>query len=517
MSLEINYIDAPGGAQDNVAVTASGMTGDKMSGWITDGTSGPYGIFLTVPSLTLEFSAPYTATGLTFQFGPVWCSSLRVAWYLSQSLLFSKTYTPDASRWVLEESVDSFDKIVIEFLSTSSPSNALDVQKITIGRIVRFGADELSSVRLVNESDHSLCGLSADTMTVVLFDRKNHDLLPQENQRMELYKDGKLKAVQYIKTSTRESRDKYTIVCRSVIGLLEDEFLGGIYVEKPLVELLAEMLGDWPFEVSSFFSGTTITGYLPVSNQRSALQQVAFAIGAMVTTHGTEKIILTTIPAAITARFQNSDIFLGGSVKTSPRIARVELSAHSYIKADVEETLIREEELVGEDMLLTFSAPHHSYTIEGGTITDYGDNWVKVTAAGIVTLKAKIYTHNVVTRTRHNPAATAKERGNYVSVNSATLINPQNVETALERLYSANRLQQTVMQEVIVTGQKAGDRVSSLTPWGTVTKGFITSMDSVLTQNGHVATILLHGTETTMGGVYYYSGELWSGDMEMPY
>ena len=42
-------------------------------------------------------------------------------------------------------------------------------------------------------------------------------------------------------------------------------------------------------------------------------------------------------------------------------------------------------------------------------------------------------------------------------------------------------------------------------------------MDSTITQNDHTAAIQIHGIEVTMESVWYYSGELYSGDMEVLY
>ena len=179
--------------------------------------------------------------------------------------------------------------------------------------------------------------------------------------------------------------------------------------------------------------------------------------------------------------------------------------------------MIQDEEIIGEDVLVTFDNPHHSYAITGGEITASDANWVKITASGAVTVTGKTYTHNSITHTKRNPAAVAKEQSNYIAVSEVTLIHSGNAKQALDRLFNVYQLRQMTDQEVVVTDQRAGDLAASVTPWNSQTRGFISSMDSTLTQNGHTAIINIQGVEVSLEAVYMYSGEIYSGGMEVVY
>ena len=553
MSLEINYIDSPEGAQEkmvasgengnSISTASSISTGSKDTPWATlepgvwklDGTikilsenqspgwwsverSGSDCRFANSPKVTISFPTPYGSTGFTIRFSPStkqWCSEVHVTWYNGQSVLVDKVYYPGSALWELAETVDSFDRVDFEFIATNHPGHFAKIQKIEIGRTVLFGADEIVSCRIINEIDPTLCRIPIDTISFEMHDSKNRSFLPQENQRIELLKNGSLVGTQYIKSSTRNSKSDYSIRCQSSIGLLNDDFLGGLYSDKPVENLLSEILGEWEFDLDRAFQGIKINGYIPVCSQREALQQVAFSIGAIVTTQDSAKIRLVPIPKAISARFSKSDIILGGNVKTASRYAKVEIYSHTYAKQDVVETLIREEEIDGENVLITFASPHYDYEITGGTILSYGDNWVRITPSGPVTINAKNYRHSTRSHTKRNPEATAREQGNVISVKEATLITSGNVYEALDRLYSAVQRRQTVSQPVIVGSQKAGQMASSMTPWGTVARGFISTMDSQLTQTGHIAKI--QGIEVAMDSVWFYSGEIYSGGEEVVY
>lgn len=556
MSLTVRYLDTPEGAQQ--AAQASGDAGQPFSslpgiilgvqdipyatlepglwtldgtrqilpdvpqeaGWWSDSRTGEDGRFETPPQISITFPEPYTSTGITFTFNPStaqWCSEMKLSWYNGQTLLAEANVYPDSAQWMLEQLVESFDRIDIQLMATNTSGQFAKLQMVQIGKVVVFGKNELTQVRLTNEIDPSLCVLSVDTMRVEIRDRKGRAFAPQENQRMELYKDGTLLAAQYILDSSREAKFHYTFSCQSVIGLLGDEYLGGMYDAIPVEVFLADILDGRTFILDAAFAGQTVTGYLPVCTRREALQQLAFALGAMVTTQGTEAICLLPLPDRISGTFTRNHIFTGAKAEMAPRISRVEVAAHSYTKSSEVVTLMSGKEVMGEAELFTFYEPHYDYTIEGGIITSSGVNWVKITADGPVMLNAKTYIHNTSMHIKRNPLATAAERNNVVIVDSATLVHGGNVQAALERLYNAKQLRQTVTQEAIISGHKAGDRVSSVNPWSTQTRGFITSMESALTQNGHTATVEILGVEVAVDGVHYYSGQLHSGDEEVLY
>lgn len=554
MSLQIKYYDAPEGAQENMSTfseessdfsdvsllsvgyatpwatlepgvwtldgTRTIMPDKPVSAWWSNVPSDENGLFANNPKIWFKFQYPYTSTGLTFTFSPIteqWCREIRVSWYNGQNLLAEGTYYPDGPEWTLNQTVESFDQIILEIIATNKPNHFAKLQRFGLSREIVFERDEIIDVRVLNEADPSLCELTADTLTFSIRDKLGRNLIPQENQSVEIIKDGKIFASQFITSTYRESKNVYKITAQSAIGQLTDTFLGGIYEEEPVISLLSDILQEWPFKLDKSFAGTVVSGYIPVCTQREALQAVAFAIGAIVTTQGTGEVQLNPIPESISKVFGKSSLFLGGKVETSPRIAKVEVTAHSYYPSDESETVVYNEYIDGDNVLLTFLDPHHSYEITGGTITESGYNWVKVTASGPVIITGKKYIHNTVIYSKRNPLALAREQGNVLSVTSATLVNAANAADVVDRLFESAKLRSTLKQEAVISGHRAGDRVSSVNPWGTQTRGFITSMESTLTQNGHTATVEILGVEVAVEGVHYYSGELYSGDKEVLY
>ena len=534
MSISVTYVDSPIGAQLDAVATATTaqpfgnaeqitkgtqdkpwasleknswsldgsrrLLKDKVQdvGWWSENKTDNNGRFSEPPVITLSFTQPYTATGITFVFWPslnLWCNDITVTWYNGDEVLTTKNAEPDNVRWVLEETVESFDKIEIKLLGTNLPGQFAKIQQVIIGHTVFFLQDELVKVSLLNEVDPSLCELSTDTMKVEIFAKEGRKLFPQENQIMYLHRDGEQIAAQYITDYSLESGSYYTFNCQSAIGCLEDVFLGGIYngyyVDTLLKKVLDGISANWkPFEKK------TVTGYLPACSRREALQQIAFAIGAVVTTQGDGTIRLVELPKTIEAEFTENDVFTGAKINSHARIATVQIVAHSYKAISDEENLIKDEEIIGENVLFVFDEPHHSYEITGGTIEESGYNWVKITAEGKVTLTGKKYLHSTYVKKKENRYATATEKNNIISVENATLIHSGNVEEALIRLYDFNMLNKELEQGVIVTGQKTGQMTKSVAPIGQTIEGYITSMNNEFTNTGHTADIKIRGKET---------------------
>lgn len=481
----------------------AGILGLSKLGAFTLGKAETEGPFTIPPIIELSFSEKYTATGITFTFSPgtnEWCSKMVVQWYNENVLLKEVTVFPDSPRWTLVQMVDSFDKIVITILENNKGGHFAKVQMIEIGQTIIFGRDELTLVHLVNEIDPTLSTLSVDTMTIEIQDKHDRSIAPQEKQRMELHRviDGKpeLIAAHYITESSRQAKRSYRFSCQSAVGLLEDTYLGGMYQENDVMTVVADILDGRDFDLGPFINGK-ITGYLPVCTRREALQQVAFAIGAVISTQGTDIFKFTALPEGNpSGRFEKTDIFLGGKIATAPRIYKVEAVAHTYSQSGEEEILIDDEEFSGENILVTFNDPHYDYVITGGVLVESGVNYAVITADRNITLSAKTYIHQMTHRSVINTAATAAERNNVQVIEGATLVHNGNVNAVLSRILLFANMRQTLTQDAVIKGQSTGQKVTAVDPWGGQVEGYITAMESDLTQNGHTASVSIVGLRT---------------------
>ncbi len=533
MSLQVKYVDVPLGAKEvaranTTACQSFGQEQQLLSGasdtpwatlepdsWKLDGTrgllpespadvgwwslhrSGENGRFLQIPTIQILLPQTYTATGITFDFWASlqhWCSEVLVVWYREGVVLQEVAAFPDSAHWVLDQLVEDFDRVDIHLLATNQPGHFAKIQQLQIGQIAIFGADELVQVRLLQEVDPSLCALSVDTLSVTVRDRKNRVIFPQKNQSMQLYRDGELLASHYVSDFSRQGQWDYQFRCKSSIGRLEDLYLGGIVLNNA-GGVLKELLPDIPYQVDPGLERVELNGYLPVCTRREALQQLAFAIGAVVTTRADGMICLRYPQTELGGSFTDDGIFMGAKVTQKTRIAQVQLIAHKYLLGDKRETLLREEAVRGQNVLYLFSQPHYDYEITGGILTGQGENWVTITADADVTLTALNYVHTTAVYSKADPKATAEEQGNTVVVKNATLVSKWNANQVLQRLYDHYTMRNLLQQQVVMSGQQVGQLVRSANPWNTDTEGYLVSVESDFTGTGQTAEITILGKE----------------------
>lgn len=483
--------------------------------WWSAAVSDGVGEFAVPPVITLEISQVVTATGLSFVFWPEteqWCSRMRLTWLQGSALLAQEEVYPDSPRWILPKTVEGFDRVRIELLQTNRPGQFAKLQNVELGQVWEFGKDALVSVELLEEMDPLLCDLPVDTTKVVLRNKTPAVLLPQEDQKLVLYRDAIPLATHFIRASSREEKNLYTLEGHSVIGVLDSTFLGGMYRQIPVETLLEQILQGREYSLAEVYRQQTVNGYLPVCTCREALQQLAFALGAVVKTDGNGVICLRPLESDIKWAFTPAQIFRGGKVRTDPRYARVELTAHSYGEIYEEKVLLEEEPIYGTAVLLTFDKPYHSYRVTGGTLVENAANYIRVTASGPVTVIGYPYSHHTTVYSRSDPRSIQSERGNMLQVERATLINNDNAEAVLERLYQTCQMRQELDQDVVVSGQRVGQRVAAPNPWGTQTRGVVTTLKSRLTQQGQVAQLRVLGMEAPAQTVYLYSGEGYAGE-----
>lgn len=554
MSLSVEYYDVSGLTGEQISVEGTGtqsfsdpayvVTGARgiayavaeRGGWPLDGSrilmpeqppgyvwsqqrSDAAGQLPQPVVLTFQLSEPVSTTGLTFTFWPAggqWCSRVRVSWYNATVLLRQSLVYPDSARWVLQQTVEGFDKLRIELLDTNQPEQFAKLEKLELGQVWLFDEADLISAELVNEIDPMLSELTVDTMQVKVHVPDGVTLLPQENQRLVLYREDDPLATHYITGSSRESRNVYTLQAHSPIGLLEDQFLGGMYLGMRIDDLLKLILGTQPFVLEKGLLQTYLYGYLPVCTRREALQQVALAAGAVVTTMGDGVCRIRPVAQAVEGVFPAGDIFLGATVTTRPRYSRVEVAAHSYTRGEQLHVLLDQEPVYGTQMF-TFDAPYHDYFLTGGQIVESDVNYICIEAQGLVTLQGREYLHTVQMYGKSDPRAVDMERENVLKVTDATLVTGRNAQAVLQQLYATAQLRQTMEMEAVIRGQKAGQKITAVTPWDSQTQGYITAMESRLTPKGQVASIKLVGMERPAQIACRYSGQIQSGDQEVLY
>lgn len=358
-----------------------------------------------------------------------------------------------------------------------------------------FDDSVLTDLRLTTGVDTVYGGLQADSMAAVIRGDGSVEGQALQEQKVQLFQDGELIATQCLKSSKRTGSRQVELSCRSDIEFLQSRFMGGIYNSQDPMTLLDEILLGKTYTLDADIIRRKLTGYLPVCSREDALQQVAFALGAVLSMdkNGQFKFnALTNTATWIPA----SRILSGGALETLPAYTKVELASHSYTPSSHWVTLFEGRDYGTEPVTLTFGQPYAEYSFAEGTLIDWGPNFVTFMPGYTTTLRARPYVHATAYHTVEEPAADSGY-SKVLSVRDMTLVSPENAQQVLEWLYQRGQLVQKLQVTVLAQGERAGQPVQLPTPWGTVFSGYISKMKSAFTGSSQIAELTVCGREET--------------------
>lgn len=509
MSVKIIYQDIAAGAEEDAAVTTESAQAFSTPGllpfeggapplaslepnsWLLDGSreildgqpvrfwssamSGADGVFETPPELTIDFNVRYTSPGIFLHFDAAtgeYCSSVTIQWRRGQSLLAEKTFFPDGVEYFCEYTAEAYDHITIRFNGTSLPYRYAKLSRIIFGISRVFLRDELRNVRITAEASITSSEIAVNTLDFTLDSDTDVDYMFQLKQPVSAYDGDSLIGVFYIDKSTHRAAGLYDISCVDAVGVLdEDPFPAAMYSAYPARALLENILGGhFELNLDAVLAAVPVTGYFPGGSRRDALQQVAFAIGAVVDTSGTEAVRVYPDRENTPGRFPAGRVYTGGTVETEAVVTAVQVTAHAY------------------------------------NTTGSGNDTVEVDGT--------TYYHTTSVTTIENPKATASDKQNVIVVDQATLVNPGNVAAVARRMYDYYSKRDRQNIKIVMAGDRPGDRIAAPTPWGSFVNGYITRMNIVLSGIA-AADCEIIGEEVKVIGdpEARYSGEFFAGEL----
>ena len=486
MSIKIRYKDVAVGADKNATVTTTGKTGFsdtsvipfgvnppalatcELNGWglshkykardnnpiafWSNTLSGDDCVFANVPTITLEFTEQYTTTGITIQFAVNsvdFCRKITVYWYQGGEVKEQETFKPTNPIFVLNKTIEAFDKLVLEFNETNLPRKRCKVEGIIIGVVRDFTATELRSVKAIHEID-----LISNTVPINVLDASVHstdevDYIFQKKQPVEMFENGGLIGVYYIDKGERTGRFDMSFSCKDAIGLLDlVTYGGGLWLtDTPLTTILSDVFGDmYEFDIDPVYKNSTLRGYIePEQKQREVLQQIAFVLGAVVDTTGTHKIRLFPPPLSVTAEtISDKQTYTGGKVTTGDTVTAIKVTAFDI----VDERPVNDG--FTEDESIEFNGVEYKCTTK------------------IITAK--------------NPNTVTSDPENIMRFENCYLVNSSNGQELAHRLMLYYQKRNRYTFKHILNGQQVAGKYAAALPWGGVSSGNITKM-TVTTSN----------------------------------
>lgn len=444
--------------------------------------SGADGVFENPVVLTLELDALYSGVAMSLAFdpyGPTWCDRLHIDWWRNGTLVSEKDFEPDGWQYICYNEVHSFNKVALTFRRMSQGCRFLKLQALTYGITRVFNGDELFNLDLFQDVDLISDVVSVNTMSFTLRNKTDTAFLFQRKQVMRLLEGEELLGLYYISDHEQTGVNRYNVSTVDMVGLAEmaGDHMGGVYEGVRAADLAADILGNLPWSMEPELEDVLLYGWLPISGKRDNLQQLAFALGAMVRTARRDHIEISRLSRTeLKGDFGGTGKYKNGTVKTATLVTSVKVTAHRYTKKQEVETFY-EEALDGEEEL-EFSEPVWDLCITGGTLLESGANHVRFSGSGgVVKLTGRKYEHSKRIYTKRNPLVTASDAEKPVSYPNMTLVSPHNAAEVLKSCYAHALRVDSVHGKVLTGAQAPGDYVSILTETGGLRTGHLVSLD----------------------------------------
>lgn len=414
---------------------------EQPIGFWSEAMSGADGQFADPPEITITFDERYTSPGLYLTFDPAtgeYCGSVTIQWFQGATKLYEGTYYPTGVEYFCAHTAEAYDKVVIRLNSTSVPYRYAKLSKIMFGVARTFYREELRNVRATQEVSIISSEVAVNTLNFTLDSETDVEYMFQLKQPVSAYDGQTLIGVFYISDSKRRGKGLYDVSCEDAIGVLDGEpYPARMCVNASAKELIEDILdGHFELYLDPALTAATVTGCLPDGTRRQALQQVAFALTAMVDTSGSESVRVYKDREASPQKIPKNRLYTGGTVDRSAIVTAVRVTAHAY-----------------------------STTGEGNDTVDVG---------GVT------YYHTASVVTISNPNVTANDKQNVVEVKDATLVGAGNAAAVAQHLYNYYTKRDKQKIKLVMNGEKPGDHIAAATPWGTVMDGYISSMHIVL-------------------------------------
>lgn len=311
------------------------LNGQPLAFWSTE-ISDANGTFSSDLYIKIKLDALYSATGITIKFAPEsmdFCYKASIFWLSGDEVLSWRMYTTTSPIFVANRLVEGFDAVEIYLNNTNLPNRRCKIESIMLGVVREFDATELKKLSAIHEVDLISQTVPANVLDADIHPSDDIKYIFQRKQPVEAYDGDALIGVYYIEQGKRTGLHDYSITCSDTIGLLnyitQD---GGIWItDTPLTDILTAIFGDTvSFDIDPAYSASTLRGYIPAGTMREALQQIAFALGAVVDTSGSKQVKLFPQPTGTAEAIPAQKTYTGGSVDTADVVTEVTVTAYVF-------------------------------------------------------------------------------------------------------------------------------------------------------------------------------------------
>lgn len=496
-----------------LTVTKAWFPDDPQSfpwGWWSTQLSRADGTFANPPALVTTFDHNHSSAGITLMFEATLPKVINIKWYaLNGALLADEDFTPDRMTYFCDHQVENYGKVVITIKSMAAAHRFLRCVFILFGVLEVIDGRRLLKAQLTEELDPIALTLPIQTMLLSFFtaggrfsllDPDGAYRLFQWKQQMTAFStidgDRQPMGVYYLQEASGFVDSVTELALVDIVGILDTiTHLGGIYSAVPLRSFLEELLTPEGvvFELDPAFEDVTLTGYLPIGSKRAALQQIAFAIGAMIDT--TRGGVMRIYPAPLTVAHSIGPDrkIIGHKVTLEELVTRVDVTAHAYRLGDEERELVKQVLGTGQHTL-HFSTPSSVTQVAGGTLVANHPNYavVDVQTAGEVILTGREYVDDTTVYTVQTSPLPAGAKSSATAVTGGTLVDSTKAAAAARRVYDYYQRRYTDEGRILPGYERVGQMIELQSLGGRTLTGVIERLVIDLA-GGHLAKLTMRG------------------------
>lgn len=508
------------------------MDGDTELPFLSSAVSGTDCTFTKNPMLTVDFTENHTSAGITLYFTDDYPEEIKVTWYdISGAVLISQTYHPDSLKFFCRRQVDNYGRITVEFVRTRRPEQRIQCRYIKYGTEIEWTGENIQSASINEEVDVTSATIPTNTASVTIIDEvDDFELSNQDGVWKSLQKKQKVTIKEtvagtevpcgtfYIDTWESDG-NIVTFTLTDMLGVIDrTKFYGGqVYEGESAGTIIASIMasaGVEDYAVSGEVAAIPLFGHLPICTHKEALQQVAFACGAVADCNRTGGIRIYLPDRYADSTIGTDRKFMGTTIELDEYVSGVSISYNRYSLAEEPEEAFSDT-LPAGDSLIEFSEPYTGLTSSSGAILEAGANYVRVhmEEAGECIITGRKYESREITYTASVDRIEAGEEENILSYSGCTLVNADRVKAVAEGILHYYQPRQLVTMRYLTGSEKTGDWVNVMDARGNMVTSGITSQSIDLT-GGFIAETVCRGYSKVTNDLAF-AGEIYAGERGM--
>lgn len=479
-----------------------------------------------------QFTEPHSSAGISFSFVGDFPKEITVTWYKQDGeILIEKIFQPDKKNYFCDYKVEDYYKIIASFSGSVTPYRFLKIQNVEYGYELIFTSENIREAKILEEVDPISAELRINTLDFTVYDpSREFNILNQKGKYSLFQSRQEIRAREIVDgfsidmgtfyLESKESQNEVEISFHAVDGLGiidKTNFVKGkIYTNVTAQAIIDEIMASagWEkYEISNELKNVRLSGYIGVCSHRQALQQVAFALRALVDCSRTNLIRIYRQNTSADIKIKDDRIFLDGEkVIAKEYISRIEVTTHQYERSTERKDLFDGFLSAGLNEI-TFQNPAENLSASTGMIVESGVNYavIKMSEPGECKISGNEYVDMQSTFVRNTEEVQTNEAKKVISVKDATLVSNSNVYLLAESLFNYYSLRRSLNIRYVLEAEHAGRWVSVKSQYGMFINGGIESQEIDLA-GGFLSSACITGYNTLETDFFYTGQEVYTGE-----